>query len=65
MTQSLEDDDGVDNDSDNDDRGTNSGFRRSPPSVRSATMATNKIVGTTTFQFHKDDSKGGVIHNKE
>ena len=51
MTQSLEDDDGVD--SDNDDRGTNSGFRRSPPSVRSATMATNKIVGTTTFQFIK------------
>ena len=54
VTQSLEDDDGVDSgDSDNDDHGTNSGFRRSPPSVRSATMATNKIVGTTTFQFIK------------
>ena len=28
---------------------TNSGLRRSPPSVRSATMATNKTVGTSTF----------------
>ena len=30
---------------------TNFGLSRSPPSVRSATMATNRIVGTSTFGF--------------
>ena len=30
---------------------TNFGFRRSPPSVRSAMMATNRMVGTSTFTY--------------
>ena len=45
------DQDGDDVDDDDDD--SNFGLRRSPPSVRSATMATNRMVGTSTFGFIK------------
>ena len=51
-----DDDDNYDDNNYDDDDETNSGLRRSPPSVRSATIATNRMVGTRTFRFIEFDS---------